>query len=341
MDFLVTTRLEKLQEIAAGRQVVMVDGTVPNWEPQNGDLHFDHHRPNGPAIQLDDLGEIPGHDDLTEDALVVTTQVDADACAAAAWLLVDPAEVSGDRWDKTNKIRAIAYDCDHLCVPAELSKYADFAAQAVAALKSTSNALIAELGLSPNRREWSIEDKERFASEAFRQGTEWLIAALKGERPFPGEQGEAKQYWEQVESNIEMIIRENRIALYKGCLIFNGKGLGGTYIDPRCWLRAAQKMGIDPQWPVTVTQREVIVSGEFKGFSYTLGTVPLHPKQADFDYTQGYFDALTQLEREENPDADGWGGRATVGGSGWNTPSALTPHQVIDTVLKVFESNPD
>jgi hypothetical protein len=69
-----------------------------------------------------------------------------------------------------------------------------------------------------------------------------------------------------------------------------------------------------------------------------LGTIPLHPQQKNFDFTRGVFDALTKAERDRAPNADGWGGRATVGGSGWDTPSLLTAPEVIDIVLNVCQS---
>lgn len=90
----------------------------------------------------------------------------------------------------------------------------------------------------------------------------------------------------------------------------------------------------EPESPVTLAQRERYNDGEFLGYSYTLGVVPLHSKLSQIDYVSaGVFDALTEAERAINPNNDPWGGRKTVGGSGWNTPSKLKPFQVIDIVL--------
>lgn len=330
IKYLVTTRLEVLEKSASGSQVFMVDGTVPRWVAGKNDYHFDHHRQGGADIQIDEMpsyieGIIP---DLS--ALIVTTQVDADACVAAAYLQV------GDliSQETLNKLRAIAYDCDHLAVPDELAEHADFAAQCVAAMKAGSDKLVDELGLPKDRKQWSIEQKEQYASLAFERGTEAIIAACRGERKFPGENGEATQYWEQVEANTQIIIDEGRVSVYRDCLLFDGKGLAGKYIDPRCWLKASKSLGLlDICKPITLAQREVFIDNEFKGFSYTLGCVPLHPSLGGVDFTKGTFDRLTESERKINPSADGWGGRKTVGGSGWNTPSQLTPEQVIDVVL--------
>jgi hypothetical protein len=114
LQFLVTTHVE---DIPQNTQVIMIDGTVPGWQINPGDRHYDHHRPNGPDIQIDDIpDEFFG---LEEDAVFTTTMLDADACAAAAWIILLTKNtyegLDADLLDraKTN-LRAIAYDCDHL-----------------------------------------------------------------------------------------------------------------------------------------------------------------------------------------------------------------------------------
>lgn len=215
--YLVTTRLEKLEECVNGAQVFMVDGTVPGWQPTDLDHHFDHHRPGGADIQIDEM-PLPNEKSLiqekslidkrfewyAEDQLIVTTQIDADACVAAAWLQLSKKDLFDD--ETLNKLRAIAYDCDHLGVPESLAKYADFAAQCVAALKSDSDKLISELGLPKDRKTWNIEQKEEYASLDLQKGTEALISACKGEGKFPGECGEAAEYWEKVENNTMLLL---------------------------------------------------------------------------------------------------------------------------------------
>lgn len=356
VKYLVTTRPEVLNHIAVngGYQVFMIDGTVPGYEMRPIDHKFDHHKQGGSDIQIDEMPRLTEHPltcilgESDFEPLIVTTQVDADACVAAAWLLLTKKDLFGNeigiaianqRKDQVIRaLRAIAYDCDHLTVPPELDEYADFAAQCVAAMKADSDKLVEELGLPRDRKQWSIEQKEEFASFAFKSGTESLIAACKGEREFPGVRGEAAAYWEQVESNVRMILAEDRISIHRNCLIFNAKGLGGKYIDPRCWLKATKILAerndsYNVMRPITLVQREVFVNNEFKGFSYTIGCIPLHPKLVALDFTKGAFENLTKAERQLNPKADGWGGRKTVGGSGWNTPSQLAPETVIDIVL--------
>ena len=321
--FIVTTRSSVLQE--QDLPIVMVDGTVPGWVKRDGDLHYDHHRPGGADVQIAEMEEAPV---LMEDCLFVTTQVDADACVAAAWLQLTPEERDANR----DRLEAIAYDCDHLAVPVRLSHLGDFASCAVAAMKLTSTEIVSDLGFPIDRREWSIEQKDAYASEAFRRGTQWLIDACRGDH-WPGESGEAVQYWQSVEENIEMIIDQGRVSLYRDCLLFDAKGVN-RYIDPRCWLRASNRLGINPLLPITLTQREVYTDNCFRGYSYTIGCVPLHPELDKLDFTKGVFASLTEAEKMRNPNADGWGGRRTVGGSGWNTPSNLLPQEVIDIVLR-------
>ena len=332
VKYLVTTRLEVLETVSSGCQVFMVDGTVPGWKPSENDYHFDHHKQGGADIQID---EMPNSEDLLINpdlqGLIVTTQVDADACVAAAWLQID-FPIS----EKTkDKLRAIAYDCDHLGVPSELSHLSDFAAQCVAAMKSDSDALISELNLPKDRKTWTIEQKEEYASLAFQRGTESLIAACKGERKFPGELGEAKEYWEKVETNTLLLLDTQRVYFYRDTFLVDLRGLEG--VDPRCgnkayeWLKT--NYGHECKTAICLTIMDRWDNGVKTGFKYTLAVIALHPRVSDLDYTKGTFEALTISERKINPNADGWGGRKTVGGSGWNTPSQLKPEEVIDIVL--------
>lgn len=50
------------------------------------------------------------------------------------------------------KLKAIAWDCDHLTVPDALKSYAEFAAKAVGALKNGSEGIAADLGYPMSAR---------------------------------------------------------------------------------------------------------------------------------------------------------------------------------------------
>jgi hypothetical protein len=325
MLYQVTTRASIIETWQKQRyQIVMVDGTVPEWQPQTNDLHFDHHRVGGAAIQIEEISKPIL---LTPDCVFVTTQVDADACVAAAYCQLDRLDT-----DRERKLKAIAWECDHLYVPDDLSDLAEFAACAVAAMKVHSATLPEKLGLPTNRPSWSIEQKELYSSAAFSEGTQWLIDAVQGERKFPGELGEAKQYWEKLKRDTQMLKDENRIRFYRGTSIIDLRGLAGKYIDPRCPISVIDELGY-PETPITLTQREVFIDNELKGYAYTIGVYPKHRHVNNIDYTRGVYQALTEKERQLDPDRDSWGGRSTVGGSGWNTVSNLEPEQVIDLVL--------
>lgn len=128
---------------------------------------------------------------------------------------------------------------------------------------------------------------------------------------------------------------------------------------------------------ITLTQREVYSNDVFKGYSYTLGVVPLHENVPNIDYCKEqyhgferyqvnlnvfglltlaelendidhYSASIPKVDYEDYQDYDilgrlhylirnklGWGGRKTVGGSSWNTPSKLSPQQIIDKVLNI------
>lgn len=329
MRYLVTTKADRLP---TDYQIIMVDGTVPDWEAKPGDLHWDHHRPGGADVQMDEI-PAPQQQSLLKERsthqppCLVTTMVDADACCAAAWV-----QLSGETLtaETIAKLKAIAWDCDHLMVPDELQPYAEFAAKAVVALKAASEGISADLGLPHERKEWNDDHWEAYSSEAFRRGTEWLIDAARGDRPYPGESGEADDYWQQIEADAQMLIDENRIRFMqteRGDIAVCDQTSTSHAIDPRSFYQAISQLhpAANPLRSEALTVRD----HRGGGTQYTLGSIPLHPKQHELDYTQGTFDRLTQAEQAKDPASGSWGGRRTVGGSAWNTPSQLTIEEII------------
>lgn len=329
MRYLVTTKADRLP---TDHQIIMVDGTVPDWTAKPGDLHWDHHRPDGADVQMDEIPSPQAQPLVKEQSTnhppcIVTTMVDADACCAAAWVQL-PREVLTP--ETISKLKAIAWDCDHLTVPDELKPYAEFAAKAVVALKNSSEGIAADLGLPHERKDWQDEDWEAYSSEAFRRGTEWLIAAAKGDRPYPGKSGEADDYWQQIEADAQMLIDENRIQFIetnRGDIAVCDQTSTSHAIDPRSFYHAIPKLHDSSAHlrPEAVTMRDHRAGG----LQYTLGSIPLHPEQHTLDFTQGTFDRLTQAEQAKDPESGPWGGRRTVGGSPWNTSSQLTVEEII------------
>lgn len=335
--FVVTTNAFFLN---TNNPIIMVDGTVPNYQFKECDLHFDHHKEGGAPIQLDEMSHYlcdlhNGDVTLQGNTTFVTTMVDADAqCAAAAIIL---SSMSVHPWDNEWKARmsAIAYDCDHLAVADYLAKYADFAAKAVATLKQKAFDYAKELGYPANRREWTDEQRLHYASTSFQQGVEWLVDAAMGKRPWPGESGESDQYFANLERHVSEYRDRVSLTTIDGehYLTFDFKGVT-EYVDPRVPLKiAAMKWDTNKLMPQTVTVRD---RNDGKGLSYTIGVVPLHRHVYTVDYTKSTFAALTQAERTKDPnwdiDGNGWGGRATVGGSSWNSGSLLEPHEVVEVI---------
>lgn len=330
MHYLVTTQADRLP---TDHQIIMVDGTVPDWQAKPGDLHWDHHRPDGAAVQMDEI-PMPEQQTLVEEQAthqppcLVTTMVDADACCAAAWVQL-PREVLTS--ETIAKLNAIAWDCDHLMVPDDLQPYSEFAAKAVVALKANSEGIAADLGLPHERKEWADEHWEAYSSEAFRRGTEWLIAAAKGDCSYPGESGEADDYWQQIEADAQMLIDENRIRFVQtaqGDIAVCDQTSTSHAIDPRSFYHAIPRLH-NPSAAHLRPEALTVRDHRAGGTQYTLGSIPLHPDQRRLDFTQGIFDRLTQAEQAKNPESGSWGGRRTVGGSPWNTPSALTVEEII------------
>lgn len=353
MEFLVTTSIDRVNSARQGRRVFMLDGTVPGYVPAEGDIHFDHHRVGGAKTQIAEMVSLSHGHKPTDNNLIITTQVDADACVAAAFLLLESVGKEDYR-----RLEAIAYDCDHLHVPSDghLAQYAEFAAKAVADLKQQGFKIADELGLPKDRKTWTAEQKEQYASLGFQRGTEWLVDAAKGDRPWPGTSPDAEKYWEDVEAMTQKLIDENRIWLSESgySAIYSLKGIGG-YVDPRCANRAIAQMGINPSTPVVLKLGDF--RGETGGNSYTLGSNPMHPDAESLDYSSaGVWLALTiaEAEKRDIPESlvrehwdeikgakptfeaacgfSAWGGRDKVGGSGWNTPSALASSHVCQIV---------
>ena len=195
------------------------------------------------------------------------------------------------------------------------------------------DAIAKELNLPPKRDDWDDLQREAFYSECFKQGTFWLIEACNGDRKFPGEEGEAAQYWEQVQADTQMLLEQDRIEFISGIGIAHLEDIS-RYVDPRAVNAAIAKCAEIHQVttsPITLVGR---LRKDQRGTSYTLGTLPQHPHADKLDYSSWQVWAwLTMLERSNNLAFDAWGGRAAVGGSSWNDPSTLAAHEVVEGVL--------
>lgn len=149
------------------------------------------------------------------------------------------------------------------------------------------------------------------------------------------ESGEAAQYLQQVEADTAMLEKEGRVSSFQGVTSISLRGLQGKDIDARCVLQVVAK-GSLPASPITVTQREIFINNEFKGYSYKIGVVPFHPLASQLDYTAGTFDKLTEAERKINPKAAPWEGTKTAGGTGCNAVSNLSLQRIIDIALEAI-----
>lgn len=349
IDFIATTRLESIKKYQEQcYQIIMIDGTVPGWEPRQGDLHFDHHRSGGHPIQITEIPQDIGNK-LKFPICFVTTQVDADAIVAAAFILLSyynyvykstkeyPCEPNIPYYDR---LQAIAWDCDHLYVPEHLlenESNKEIAAQIGMAMKVKSDYAAVNLGLPQNRKEWSIEQKEFHAAESF-QTNVWSLfeACIKPGYPFPGENGEAAEYLENLGKLAKLFKHENRIKMIgnKGYVV-DTTGMGGNYIDPRSPLRVIKDIEDESTFPVVITQREVWQNNNIIGHKYTLAIIPWRESQFEhIDFCDRLWDELSKKEVEKggSPEINKWGGRKTIGGSGWNAVSFLSPEEVLQVV---------
>jgi hypothetical protein len=343
MDFayLVTTDLHSLPSTP----IIMVDGTVPGWTPRAQDIHLDHHRPGGADVQIE---EIPDGLKLAAGATFVTTQIDADACAAVAWLQLAAMELPHAQREAARlRLTCVAYDCDHLGLPAEprYSPYRTFAAAAVAALKESGGVIATALNLPADRRAWTEAERTAHASESFRQGSVHLIEAALGHRPWPGESGEAAAYFERMQAMRQQVYRHCR--LYRGCAVLDQRPLD-DFIDARLLVEWAREQGAPECVTLTVRDGVRLPNGRLLPptatplYSYTLGRVPLHargsPRYSDLGVWErlAAAESLWRHERGIALPATSWGGRNDVGGSGWRDPALSPPEAILDVVLTVL-----
>lgn len=377
MQYLVTTNKARLPE----GPIAMIDGTVPGFIARDCDIHFDHHRPNGDKVQLT---EIPDDIRVSDDVTFVTTMVDADACAAAAWLQLltmdlDPVLMS----DARTKLIAIAYDCDHLGLPVgthsemtegnEWDAYREFARNAVAALKLEGESVVTALTLPADRKTWTAEQKESYASECFRLGSEWLVQAVLGHSKWPGENGEAEHYWKNVEAMRPYVKYCSK--LINGYAVLDQRSLS-AYCDPRLLVEWAREREDHKNVTLTVRDRLLkleeiqyrelrlgeetwatryeLAGYELQGneslvrqlivpaYNYTLGSIPLHENGSPMFSDNEIWKALTEAEKEKRKEygypmpSTNWGGRNEVGGSSHNDAVILTPEEVLTVVHAVL-----
>lgn len=338
MKFLVTTNQSYIPSDNY-TQIVMIDGTVPGWQAKPIDLHFDHHCPGGAAVQID---EIPDKAIVNLDAAFVTTQVDADACAAAAWLIVKNHLDECQSYDARLALWCIAHDCDHLGLPldAKFDPYREFAAKAVAALKQSGFALASKLGLPSDRKTWSEDQQVQYASAAFESGTMALVEAAENGGAYPGELGEADEYFENMARQRPMVFENCQVI--DGVAVFDQRSFDG-YVDPRLPLEWARQQ---PQFNgITLTVRDgrakpnaASIPDGIEVFAYTLGSDSLRSPQNFSD--RGIWDTLTKAENAKRrsmglPELDpgnGWGGRNAVGGSSWRNPVFMRTHEIVNFI---------
>jgi len=315
MKYLVTTNLS---EIPPG-PIAMLDGTVPGWIPKVGDLHYDHHRPDGAKVQIGEMTDAPT--DFV--GTIVTTLLDADAIIAAAWLHLSVDE----RNENLTKLWAIAHDCDYL----ESPTLPGFAMKAVATMK---------IRAGQHNKDWDAKQKSEWYSENFEQSVNEILSACRGQAKWPGESGEADNIVAEWNRQAQELINTDQVSYLSRISIIDLRGLG--YVDPR-----AQQMAImhnSGLSPCTIA----VCDHKSGGIKYTLGSIPSLARNTPVDYTKRVYLDLNKLEAfrrgidpslvqehyghptfESAVGFSPWGGRATVGGSGLNTRSMLLPHEIV------------
>ena len=74
-----------------------------------------------------------------------------------------------------------------------------------------------------------------------KRGTEWLIEAARGKRPWPEEQGEVENYWQRIEQDASLLLAQKRIQLLstpRGVVAVGDLRDIGHYVDPKSFNQA-------------------------------------------------------------------------------------------------------
>jgi len=326
VQFLSTTQVS---DLPVNTCVVMVDGTVPDWQAREMDYHYDHHRPGGDDIQLTEIPfdkAVEIRSRLTrEEVVFVTTLADADAAAAVAYCL------TGATGEHYRRLSAIAYDCDHLGVPDSLSDLSEFAFKVVATFKIAGNKLRDAFGLGADRRQWSSQDHLRFNSKLFERATHHYVDAIRGQGHWPGERGEAEDYRQSLVQMAERLKDERRVYSQQYISVADCRAMN-TYVDPRATHLAWKQAGLLGVNPQTLT----IHDHKLGCVSYTVGCIPLHLSALQLNYNESVYPRLTKMEQQQDNPSPTWGGRRSVGGSPWNAGSRLSVKQIIDVLVSAL-----
>jgi hypothetical protein len=210
----------------------------------------------------------------------------------------------------------------------------DFAMKAVAAMK---------IRAGQHSRDWDAKQKSQWYSENFERSVNEILSACRNQAKWPGESGEADDIAIQWFQQSKKLLNELRVCYIDKVSIIDLRGLG--YVDPR-----AQQMAImhnSGLSPCTIA----VCDHKSGGMKYTLGSIPSLAKKTNLDYTKKTYVELNRYEAirrgidpilvkehygqptfESAVGFSPWGGRATVGGSGLNTPSMLLPHEIVDAL---------
>lgn len=348
--YLVTTDANQLPDCP----IIMIDNAVPNWKPRPGiDLHVGSlssvstsvHTDRVPLGFVAEYPYVEGIDtskvESSDFVCIVSPEFTVSACATAAWVQLEKEELEDTA---IGSLLSIAYDCDYFQVPNKFKVFSKFATKATVALELKAFEYETILELPKNPKERSPQQKRICSSLAFKMGTEWLIDAAKGSRPYPGEMGEATEYWRELVEIALIYLEESRLQIYNDALLIDNRGLNIGYIDPRSAYIAARNEGLR-------YELSLVIKDSKEGYSYVLASSGLNliTKYNAF-FTLTCKEAIKRnvslhlIEESwgkhncsELIGFDPWGGCEAIGESSNRSPSKLDPREVIDS-LRILNS---
>lgn len=194
---------------------------------------------------------------------------------------------------------------------------------------------------------------------SFKLCTEWLLRAIRGEEPFPGTTpGSVESFFETLQADVAEALEVQAVKFLPAgegdsqrlYAVIDSRLIPRT-IDCRVLYRTSETIfpeicdGKFPQRlsPVTLS----VQRNRSGGTTYTLGSFSSHPEWPELDlHRSGVYQALSEVERQEaelsgeNSVPEGWNGRRSVGGSGFNESSRLAVEQVLAIIHSCLVEQP-
>ena len=294
INFMVSTQASN------SSKTVAVDGQV-----ENADLIFDHHRPGGALIQMD---ELPDKFSIDGDICFITPNLDEDAVISTA-VLINGGQSELNSWMK-DTLRETSLNCDQLTEPNDLYYH----------LKDLNY----QLHLKLFKGKTELTEKE--LSKRYQLLVEAVLHFInhgtfkKIDSNFDG------RFKKHLDKQRERL-NESGFDLITGKIGFIDINRTGV-VAPRIMYELARRNSVEILL-IKYTKKK-----DMEGEIYTIGIDPMCQLDKDLLFT--VFDKINAIDPLAKKQK--WGGRSGVGGSPNSVGSLLEPVQIIDILKSTYSA---